>query len=397
MTWKTGTSNEARGAFFIEYGRADKTMANLCREYGISRKTGYKWARRGQLEQSGDYADRSHEAHVHPNQTSGEIEAWLLQAKSKHPSWGPKKLVVWAKAKSGLERFCAVSTAGEILRRHGLVVSRKRTRKTEVYPNKLSQASGCNEVWCVDYKGWFNLGDGSRCDPLTITDSHSRYILKCQGMYRPKGVDVKRVFETAFRQYGLPEVIRSDNGAPFASVGLGGLSALSVWWIKLGIRPERIRPGKPYENGSHERMHLTLKKETATPPQKDLRSQLRCMEKFRQEFNLERPHEALGQHTPGSIYQVSERTYPFTMKPFVYGKSALKRRVQKRGEISWKGKNVFVSESLAGEEIALTKTTEGKYRVTFHWMDLGVFDEELMKIKPQNPPHRRRKKVLCTT
>jgi putative transposase len=162
MTWKTETISQARRAFAGEYRQDVKTMTELCREFGISRKTGYKWARRVQLEQTEDYADRPHDAHTHRNQVSAEVEGWVLKGKSKHPNWGPKKLVVWAKAQSGLERLCAVSTAGEILRRHGLVVSRKRTRKSEVYPNALTQATGCNEVWCVDFKGWFRLGDGSR-------------------------------------------------------------------------------------------------------------------------------------------------------------------------------------------------------------------------------------------
>lgn len=317
---------------------------------------------------------------------------WVLKAKSKHPSWGPKKIVAWAKGQSGMERLCAVSTAGEILHRNGLVVSRKRTRKAEVYPLSLREAKGCNEVWNVDFKGWFKLGDGSRCDPLTITDGHSRYLLRCQAMNRPKMKDVRRVFEAAFRQYGSPQVIRSDNGAPFASVGLGGLTALSVWWIKLGIRPERIRPGKPYENGSHERMHLTLKREAARPPAYDLRAQQRRFERFRREFNSERPHEALGQKTPCSIYVGAERNYPVRVENPDYGEGTLTRRIQKRGEMKWEGRKVFVSEALAGEEVALSKIGEGKHVVKFHWMEIGVFDEKALKIEPMHPQNRRRKK-----
>jgi putative transposase len=392
MTWKTETISQARRAFAGEYRQDVKTMTELCREFGISRKTGYKWARRVQLEQTEDYADRPHDAHTHRNQVSAEVEGWVLKGKSKHPNWGPKKLVVWAKAQSGLERLCAVSTAGEILRRHGLVVSRKRTRKSEVYPNALTQATGCNEVWCVDFKGWFRLGDGSRCDPLTITDGHSRYILRCQAMNGPKMEDVQRVFEALFRQYGLPQVIRSDNGPPFASVGLGGLTALSLWWIKLGIRAERIRPGKPYENGSHERMHLTLKMEAASPPGYDLRGQQRRLEKFRREFNSDRPHEALEQKTPGSIYVPSERKYPVRMGMPDYGDATLRRKVQKRGEFKWEGRKVFLSEAFAGEEVALIRTGDGKYLVKFHWIEVGVFDEKTMKIEPMNPQNRRRSK-----
>lgn len=367
-------------------------MAQLCREFGISRKTGYKWATRAQIEQSEDYADRSHQAHTHPNQVGEEVEKWLLKAKRKHPSWGPKKLVIWVKEHGGLERPCAVSTAGEILRRHGLVVSRQRTRKSEVFPNAHTQAMGCNEVWCVDFKGWFKLGNEIRCDPLTITDGHSRYLLKCQAMYRPKMEDVRRVFEAVFRQYGLPRVIRSDNGAPFGSVGLGGLTALSVWWIKLGIRPERIDPGKPYQNGSHERMHLTLKMEAAIPPGYDLRAQQRRFDKFRRDFNMDRPHEALGQKTPGSIYVESERQYPARMEKPCYGEVALSRRVQMRGEFKWEGKKVFLSEALAGEEVALIRKEDGKYLVKFHWLEVGVFDGKLMSVEAMHPQNRRRKK-----
>ena len=367
-------------------------MAELCREFGISRKTGYKWAKRGRCEAGRDFSDRSHEAHVHPNEVGLEVVGWILKGKKKYPSWGPKKLVVWARKQSGLEKLCAVSTAGQILRRHGLVVSRKHTRRSEIYPHGLTQSEGCNEVWCVDFKGWFKLGDGSRCDPLTITDGHSRFLIRCQAMWQPKMEEVQSVFEAAFRQYGLPRVIRSDNGTPFASVGLRGLTVLSAWWVKLGIRPERIGPGKPYENGSHERMHKTLKAEAANPPAHTISGQQRRFDKFVREFNFERPHEALGQRTPESVYAKSERRYPVRVETPRYAKDAIKRRVQQRGQFKWGGQKVFLGEALAGEEVAFIERSDGNYLVMLYGLELGVFDVEAMEIKALHPTNRRRKR-----
>jgi putative transposase len=315
----------------------------------------------------------------------------ILRARGKHPTWGPKKLVAWVQEREGLEKVCAVSTAGEILRRHGLLKARKIHRRTAVSSQPLRPFTGINSVWCVDYKGWFRLGNGERCDPLTITDGASRYLLRCQAFERTGLENARRIFEATFREYGLPERIRSDNGAPFASTAIGGLSSLAVWWLKLGIVPERIAPGRPDQNGRHERMHLTLN-EALEPPSYDLRAQQRRFDRFRRCYNEERPHEALGQRTPSSAYRASPRAYPGRVPEPEYEEGMIARKVQANGEFNWQNQEVFLSETLRGETIGLAEVADGRWQVRFCQMVLGTLDERSLKIVPKDVPRKRRKK-----
>jgi hypothetical protein len=239
----------------------------------------------------------------------------------------------------------------------------------------LRHAAGANQVWCADFKGWFRCGDGSRCDPLTITDGYSRYLLRCQAVEGMNAGSVRGVMEAAFREYGLPEALRTDNGEPFASVGLAGLSALSVWWIKLGIRPERISPGKPQQNGRHERMHRSLKQATARPPAANLRAQQRAFDQFRQEYNEERPHAALQMKTPAEFYGASSRSYPSRLADPAYPAGWEVRCVRECGRMRWWSENIFVGKSLVGESVALEPTQDGRWRVWFFDYPLGIFDE----------------------
>jgi putative transposase len=372
------------------YIAGELSLAALCRQYGISRKTGNKWVRRYEREGLHALEDRSREAKTHPNEVSPEIEAWILKGRGKHPTWGPKKLVAWVKEKGGFEKVCAVSTAGEILHRHGLTTPRTLTKKNEVWALPLTECAEANRVWCVDFKGWFRLGNGRRCEPLTITDGCSRYLIKCQALERTDLETTKRVFEATFREYGLPEWIRSDNGTPFSSIGLGGFSVLSLWWLKLGISHERIEPGKPYQNGRHERMHLTLKRETTQPSAFDLRAQQRRFNVFRQVYNHERPHEALGQKTPASVYQPSTREYTGRFIVPVYASETVIRKVQKCGEFKWEGHRVFFGEAFAGESIAFEPQEDGIWGIRFGCVWLGSFDERSLKIKSASAPHRPR-------
>jgi transposase InsO family protein len=310
------------------------------------------------------------------------VEQWILKARDAHPTWGPKKLVPWVRSESGLPEVCAVSTAGEILRRHGLTVPRKVTRKNEPFAGPLAPGTAPNDLWCVDFKGYFRVGDRSRCDPLTMTDACTRYLLKCHALPNTGLAGTRRVFEAAFRQFGLPKRIRSDNGAPFSSLGLGGLSALSLWWIKLGITPERIAPGHPYQNGQHERMHRTLKRETTMPPAATLRAQQRRFDAFRQEFNEQRPHEALGQRRPAEIYRSSPRVYSGRAVSPTYPEGMATRKVQSNGMIYWASQRVFLGEAFAGEHVGFESTEDGVWTLRFGHLAIGVFDERQGEIRP---------------
>ena len=389
MPWKSTCALTERTQFINECKEGVLSVAKLCRIYAISRKTGYKWLERYETEGVSGMQSRSSAAHVHRNAVTSEVEDWILRGRSLFPTWGPKKLVAWARRESGQKSLCAVSTAGRILQREGLTVPRKCTRKSEPFPGILKPGSESNELWCVDFKGHFKVGDRSRCDPLTVTDACSRYLLKCQHLPHTGLIATRRVFEAAFRQYGLPQRIRSDNGSPFSSIGLGGFSVLSVWWIKLGITPERIEPGKPYQNGGHERMHLTLKKETASPPAATLRAQQRRFDLFRKEFNEQRPHEALSQQTPASLYCRSDREYTGRPQGPSYAEGMVTRKVQGNGVFGWDNENVFLGEAFAGERIGFAPAGDGLWEVRFAHVVLGTFEERKRLIRSKVAPRRR--------
>jgi hypothetical protein len=245
----------------------------------------------------------------------------------------------------------------------------------------LTVAASANEVWCIDFKGWFRTADGARCDPLTVSDQFSRYLLCSRALARAGYAECRSELERVFRAYGLPRVIRSDNGAPFASVGVGGLSRLAVWWVKLGITPERIAPGQPQQNGRHERMHKTLKAETAAPPAATLAAQQHRFDRFRHEYNHQRPHEALGQRMPAHYYSASPWRYPARLEDPHYGAEFEVRRVRPNGEIKWQGELLFVSEALSGETIGLREDHEGDAELYFGPLKLGVIDAITLKLR----------------
>jgi len=298
----------------------------------------------------------------------------IITARREHPTWGPKKLVAWLRNREPEESWPAPSTAGDLLDRAGLVQRRKGRRRSAPWSQPLAQAEHPNDLWCIDFKGWFRTGDGARVDPLTVADAASRYLLVCQGLERPRGPQVRQVMERAFREYGLPWVIRSDNGPPFASTGLGGLSPLAVWWVKLGITPERTQPGHPEQNGRLERLHRTLKAETASPPQATPEKQQRAFAGFRVSYNEDRPHEALGQTPPAKRYQSSERAYPAKVVSPEYEEGTTVRRVKTNGEIKWNGDRVYLSESLRGEPVGLTPVDERYWSIRFGSLHIGLLD-----------------------
>jgi transposase InsO family protein len=372
---------EERMKFIHRWQEDEGNLAGLCREFGVSRKTGYKWLERYEEGGMAGLADQSRAPLEHPNAVSAETERAVLDARKAHPRWGPAKLRVWLGRREPRVEWPAVSTMGEILRRAGVTVPRKKRLRVPLWRDKLVAASGPNQVWCADFKGYFHCQDGSRCDPLTMTDNFSRFLLRCQAV---DGLDEKYarlVFESAFREYGLPEVIRNDNGTPFASVALAGLSELAAWWIRLGIRPERIAPGKPQQNGAHERMHRTLQEATAQPPQRDLRRQQRAFDRFRHEFDFERPHEALAMKTPAEVYCYSERAYPNRQPKVEYGNDRLVRIVGSCGRIRWSGERIFITKTLGNEPIGLEGVADGLWRLWYSFHPIGWLDERTMQVQ----------------
>ena len=367
-----------------EYLKGEDGISELSRAYGVSRKTVYKWLLRYEKEGGSGLEDRSRAPHSHPNAVGEKIQKKLLELKARKPLWGAPKLRVELEKVVGVSRCPAESTVSEILRRHGLSRVAKRRRQAVPTEQPFRDCQEANALWCADFKGWFRTPDGSKCTPLTISDAHSRYLLCCQGLGGATGfLTVKPLFMKTFQNYGLPEAIRTDNGPPFATRALGGLSELAVWWVRLGIELQRIQPGCPQQNGRHERMHRTLKEATAKPPRSNLGPQQKAFEAFLWEYNQERPHEALGQKPPVSFYQPAPREYPSRLPAQRgYPDEWEKRRVRKRGQIKWKGKDIRLTETLRGQQIGLKPVGEGQWAVYFEYLELGLFDERKGRVLP---------------
>lgn len=374
MPWKATCAMDERMRFIGEYLKREWSMAVLCRRYEISRKTGYKLLARYAERGPGGLEDCSRAPHHHPNAVAEEVAAAILQVRARHPHWGPRKLRAWLAQREPRDRWPAASTIGTLLRRQGLTVPRRRRRRCPPAPLPVLASGAPNEVWCADFKGWFRTGDGARCYPFTLSDHYSRFLLRCQALPHPDERQVRPLLEAAFREYGLPHALRTDNGPPFASLAAGGLSHLAVWWIKLGIHPERIAVGHPEQNGRHERLHRTLAQETVAPPQGTRRAQQRAFEHFRQVYNEERPHEALDQQPPAVVYRPSPRPYPERVPEPEYPAGQDVRRVRHNGEIKWQGHLIFVSQCLAGEPVGLEEIAEGCWQVRFGLVDLGWLD-----------------------
>lgn len=381
MPWKVTCEMDERLRFVADCLVGEEPMAQLCRRYGISRKTGYKWLERYGEHGVGGLEERSRAPLSHPNAVAEAIERMLLDLRGAHPTWGPRKLLAILARRHPATVWPAPSTVGDLLRRHGLVVPRRRRPALWARPTALQTPAGANQLWCADFKGWFRTGDGRRCTPLTITDAHTRLLLRCQALGLRTGVDLVRpIFAATFREYGLPLAIRTDNGPPFASLGLGGLSALSVWWIRLGIAVERIEPGHPEQNGRHERMHRTLKAETTKPPAATRRAQQERFNRFRQEYNEVRPHEALGQQPPATVFDRSPRPYPARLAEVEYPQEWTTRAVRGNGQMKWGGSEVRLSQALAGQRVGLEPLGDGLWRVYFAQVPLGLFDERYKQV-----------------
>jgi putative transposase len=359
MGWEETCAVEERMRFVVAVQKREDSIAALCRRFGVSRRIGYKWLARFEAEGAAGLFDRSRVPLHHPQAIADSIAERCLEVRRVHPTWGPLKVRAYLKRRAPATDWPAASTIGELFDREGLTVKRKLRRRSPPSSAPFAHCEAANDVWCIDFKGWFLTGDGKRCEPLTITDAHSRYLLRCQALPRTDTEHVWPVLDAAFREFGLPRYMRSDNGSPFASSGAGGLSRLSVKLIKAGVTPERIAPGKPQQNGRHERMHLTLLQEVADPPANSLREQLKRLRNFQRLYNEERPHQALDNATPADHYQASSRRFDGILREPDYDDDLEVRRVRHNGEIKLDGNMIYISEALVGEPVALAETEDG--------------------------------------
>ena len=381
MPWRDASPMDQRTQFIGEHLRGGRTITELCDDYGVSRKTGYKWIERYLRQGAAGLEERSRRPRRSPNETAEEIVTAILDARRRHPSWGGKKLLALLHRRHPRWLLPGRSTACDILSRHGMVPTRRQRRRIGHPGKPTSQILAPNDVWSADYKGQFRTGDG-RYYPLTVTAGFSRYLLGCQALSSTAVAEAKPVFTRLFQEYGLPTRIRTDNGVPFATTTLARLSKLSAWWVRLGILPEFIEPGRPDQNGRHERMHRTLKAATTRPAAGSLSAQQRRFNDFREEFNRERPHEALDQQTPASCYAGSARTMPAKLPPLEYPDRFEVRYVSANGGIRW---TVCI-----GEYVGLEEIDDGIWTVYFGPLKLGRLHERHLRIEDAYGRLRRR-------
>jgi transposase InsO family protein len=376
---------DLRMEMMVRLGRGEK-LTDLCREFGISRKTGEKFKRRFRELGPVGLEDQSRAPKAIPHKTPPELVEVLVAERRLHPTWGPRKL------KEVLERrlerpLPASSTIGDLLADRGLVVARRWRKRHVSQPTGLRQAAAPNDVWCIDYKGQFRLGDGSYCYPLTITDQFSRFIVGCEGMGAISEDAARDVCEDVFRTYGIPTAMRSDNGVPFACTGLAGLTKLSVYWLRLGIALERIRPAHPQENGRHERMHRTLKAETTRPARDNLLQQQERFDTFLEEFNTQRPHEALDMKRPADLYVESAKKHPTFLPDPDYSTYDDALRIAENGILRLTSRRrVHVTAALAGQLVGIREERDDRWLVSFMHLDLGHIEPNSTRLTPITLP-----------
>ena len=394
MPWSNLSPMDQKTQLIADFLRHSRSITELCLHYCISRKTAYKWINRYNHDSLSGLVDRSRKPKSCPHQTEPDLVDALLEARHHHPTWGAKKLLKLLSRQHPNRLWPARTTVCDLLARHGLV-KKTRKRRHPSHPGKPSSVIAApNQVWCADFKGQFKTKDGLYCYPLTITDGFSRYLLGCQALTTTACASAKPVFEKVFRQFGLPDRIRTDNGVPFATVSLARLSSLSAWWVQLGIVPELIEPGKPQQNGRHERMHRTLKAETTRPAAGNLRAQQRKFNSFREEYNQLRPHEALNLETPASVYKTSTRPFPKRLPALEYPAHYETRYVSHNGGIRWNSDWVNVSITCAGQYVGLEEIDNGIWNVYFGPVKLGRLIEEHMRIEDEPGRLWRHKKKV---
>lgn len=390
MPWKVCNMNEERFKFVMEVQKNERSFSAICQEFGVSRPTGYKWWSRYEeardpevLKDLSRAPDRVHK------KISYEVEQLIIECRKDHPSWGPDKILARLRKDHPRRKLPTISTGGRVLKRNGLIKEKKRRVKTPPYTQPFSEVTACNQVWCIDFKGHFKTQDGTIVYPLTITDAQSRLILCCQAMRRIDWLEVALIMERVFKTYGLPEAIRSDNGAPFASTGIGGLTKLSVWWAKLGIIHERIEPGHPEQNGRHERMHRTLKNEACKKPATTFQGQKTKFKRFVTEFNNERPHAALSNKTPAEVHVPSMKTYSIKNIEHGFPKFGIDHVfINRNGITEFNGNKIKVGTALVNQFVDVLPNGKSKWAFCFGKIYLGDYNEKLKKfirIKPIKP------------
>lgn len=382
MAW-SGPLSEQRMRFVGAYQSGRYSMSELCREFGISRPTGYKWVSRGRECASSGFEDRSSAPHRHPNATSSDVVDLVVEARERFPQWGARKLKLVLEREHPSRTIPAASTIGLILKKHGLVEPRRYRRRCPPYTDPLRHATAPNDVWCIDFKGDIGIGGGLVVKPFTVTDAFSRYLLFCDVLPTLRGAPVLAALTQTFDRFGLPAAIRSDNGPPFASRGLAGLSAVSVSLLRLGITVERIEPGKPQQNGRHERFHRTLEIETSKPLALSVNAQRQRFARFVERYNNVRPHEALDGRVPADVYLPSKKRAP--EKDYVYPAGFETRKVDVSGRFSWHDHPIRASKSLCGETLGLEPIDDNIWRVWFRDQSIGVFDAIRRKVFDHPP------------
>ncbi len=399
---------DERVKFIAAYLRGELAVSRLCDAFGVSRKTAYKWIARYAEGGVSELVERSRRPRSHPKAMSPEVESLIIATRKEHAFWGPKKLLAVLRGSYPGLKLPALSTVGHLLARRGLTHPRRPVRRSSPYGQPFLGYDKPNAVWCADFKGHFRLLDRTRCHPLTISDGYSRYLLRCEALRHPRHEPVKAVFEQTFREYGLPDAIRTDNGPPFSSTTLGGLSHLAVWWIRLGIRPERIQPGRPDQNGRHERMHRTLKHEAVGPDRLDFTAQQARFDEWRKEYNEVRPHEALEQEPPAKYYQPSPRPYPAELPEPEYPANFEIRRINHAGSLLWDRHKYYVSWSLQMQLVGLEEVSDGNWVLYFGPRRLAVVDGTTKKLRPipadgasnqekDGQPKKRRRPILAAS
>ena len=376
MPWRQTEPMTERFRFVLAVRRRKSTFRSLCAAFGVAPKTGYKWLHQFEAEGPAGLKDRSRRPASNSRAIAPAMVERLVELRREHEGWGPKKIVVWLEENEPHWDVPAASTVGELLKRRGLVSPRKfRMRNKQPRTEPLRHADRPNAVWSMDFKGWFRLGDGSRCDPLTVTDAFSRYLLCCRAgtaVGDMVAADVWAALVRTFHEYGLPAAMRVDNGQPWAAPkGQLGITKLAVRILKLGIALERIAPGKPHQNGRHERFHLTLQQATVRPPAENMRAQQLRFDAFRQEYNHERPHEALQQRPPAKVYTPSPRALPARIDEPEYPRWYEIVKVNSGGSVGFRGRRYFISLAVRDERLGFAQVEEGCFEVYFCKLLLG--------------------------
>ncbi len=389
MPWEEIDIVKRRKEFIDHYLTGDYRFKGLCISYGISRKTGYKWVGRFMSGGYNNLTDRSSAPKHIAHRTADEVSQLIITTKLNHQNWGPKKILDYLRRHEPQVPLPADSTAGEILKKAGLVKPRKVRRRVPADEHPFGDCEQSNQVWSVDYKGQFKLGNGKLCYPLTITDNHSRYLLQCRALTSTCYQDARDWMEWTFREYGLPEAMRSDNGSPFASIAAGGISRLSMWWIQLGIRPQRIKPGCPQQNGRHERMHRTLKEAVINPSAYSAPRQQKRFDEFIAEYNHERSHEGLDRQCPDAVYEYSSRSYPERIPEIEYDEGKVIRRVKRSGEIQWQNQRIYISQVISGQAVSLEEIDNGVWEVCYGFYRLGTLTDKERQLVRATLWHRK--------